>query len=98
MTDADFSELTPCGGCCNSCEFKKKGECQGCRVTHESCVKLWDNGCRIYKCCEEHGVYFCGLCGEFPCKWLSETIVLWDSDGIRRLSELRDEYIKLRKE
>lgn len=60
------------------------------------CVKLWTNGCDIYRCCEEHNAYFCGICCEFPCNWIVSKISEWDKNGIKKLESLRDEYHKMK--
>ncbi|MBP1560799.1 MAG: pyridoxamine 5'-phosphate oxidase family protein [Oscillospiraceae bacterium] len=52
---------------------------------------MWENGCNICKCCKEHSVPFCGLCGEFPCEWLCNTLT-WDKNGIEQLKMLAEEY------
>lgn len=94
----DFYELTPCGGNCTGCEHFRSGECKGCIQSGGECVKMWDKGCEIYKCCQSHGVTFCGICGEFPCEWLKETICRWDEKGIERLQSLGEEYKKQHKD
>ncbi|MBP0955920.1 MAG: hypothetical protein J5997_00985 [Oscillospiraceae bacterium] len=92
--NTDFYELTPCGGNCTGCEHFCSGECKGCIQSGGKCVKMWDKGCDIYKCCQSHGVTFCGICGEFPCKWLKETICRWEEKGIERLQSLGEEHKK----
>ena len=71
----DFSNINPCGDCCDECEYKKNRECKGCREVDGKCVKLWTNECLIYKCCTRHKAYFCGICNEFPCKWIVDKII-----------------------
>lgn len=88
----NFSKVTPCGGNCDGCEHLKSGECRGCRETAGECVKMWQDGCQIFKCCLEHNALFCGLCNEFPCKWIINKIVEWDKDGIEKLKTLGSEY------
>lgn len=88
----DFTNITPCGGDCGTCDFFVKGECEGCLKTSGKCVKMWEKGCDIYRCCTEHNVKFCGLCESFPCEWISEKLTQWDKDGIQRLKRLADEY------
>ncbi len=56
------------------------------------CVKLLSDGCAIYKCCEEHNAYFCGVCSEYPCEWIKNKIAEWDKDGLERLTRLKYEY------
>ncbi len=95
MNKTDFSKITPCGGGCDACDYKENGQCKGCREAEGKCVKLWSDGCEIYKCCNEHNVYFCGVCGEFPCEWIINKIAEWDKDGIERLTKLRNEYLEM---
>lgn len=54
MDKTDFSKITPCGGNCETCGFFHDGGCTGCRESGGKCVKMWENGCAIFKCCEEH--------------------------------------------
>lgn len=54
-------------------------------------MELWENGCKIYECCKKHDVAFCGLCKQFPCEWLKQTLT-WDKDGIKHLYKLKTEY------
>lgn len=92
MERIDFSKINPCGGCCDECGYIRSGECAGCRESEGKCVKLWTNGCEIYRCCEKHNAYFCGICCEFPCNWIVSKISEWDKDGIKKLESLREEY------
>ena len=94
----DFSSITPCGGNCETCGFFHDGSCEGCRKNSGKCVKMWEDGCDIFKCCEEHNVYFCGLCWEFPCEFLKVKIAEWDKNGIYNLKMLADEYREQQKE
>lgn len=89
--DIDFSRITACGGDCTSCEHYRNKTCDGCNKNGGQCVKMWDNGCAICKCCKERGALFCGLCGEFPCELLKNTMT-WEKDGIERLAERAEEY------
>lgn len=91
--NVDFSQLTPCGSDCRRCRFHLFGECLGCLKSEGKCVSLWHNGCKIYSCCVEHGVRFCGLCPEFPCKWLQDNMGKWDKYGIFKLVELKRELL-----
>lgn len=88
----DFSQITPCGGNCSGCKYFIEGNCEGCLTTKGICIKMWEKGCEIYKCCEKHNTRFCGICGEFPCEWLESKIGEWDKDGIVKLEKLADEY------
>lgn len=94
----DFSNINPCGGCCDECEYKKNRECKGCREVDGKCVKLWTNECLIYKCCTRHKAYFCGVCNEFPCKWIINKINEWDKNGIEKLKRLTNAYLLKEKE
>jgi hypothetical protein len=88
----DFKDITPCGGNCSTCRHKENDECDGCRNNQGQCVRLWHDGCDIYKCCLRHEAYFCGLCTEFPCPWLIQKIGEWDAEGIEKLRKLADSY------
>lgn len=90
----DFSCITPCGGNCVDCTHFRNKDCKGCRENGGRCVTMWENGCDIYSCCEKHDAHFCGICTEFPCKWLVGKIVEWDIDGIERLVNLAAVYNK----
>lgn len=87
----DFSNVVPCGGNCTECEYFQNNECKGCNTNGGKCVELWENGCKIYECCQKHDVAFCGLCKQFPCEWLKQTLT-WDKDGIKHLYKLKTEY------
>lgn len=88
----DFSKITPCGGDCSGCVHFTAGECKGCLSNGGICVSMWEKGCEIFKCCEKHGVKFCGLCGEFPCEWIENKLGEWDKDGIEKQKRLAEEY------
>ncbi|MBP3414287.1 MAG: DUF3795 domain-containing protein [Clostridia bacterium] len=88
----DFEKITPCGGNCSDCEKLLTGECKGCLSTDGKCVKMWEGECRIFRCCRENKVLFCGLCSKFPCDYISKTIVEWNKDGIENLSQAAKEY------
>lgn len=88
----DFSQITACGGSCTGCEHFLSEECAGCLSNGGKCVKMWQNGCDICKCCDKHNVSFCGICNEFPCAWLREKFSEWDEKAISRLEELAREY------
>ena len=92
----DFSSVTACGGDCKGCDYYKSGECEGCIKNGGSCIKMWEKSCEICACCKRHNVPFCGLCGVFPCAWITGKISEWDADGISRLKSLaalyRDEH------
>lgn len=94
----DFYEITPCGGNCITCCHYDSGECPGCLENGGRCVKLWADGCDIFKCCKEHNAAFCGLCGEFPCNKVKETIYRWNEKGIEHLKSLKEEYQRQHKD
>lgn len=87
----DFENLTACGGDCTGCQHFICGECIGCNKNGGECIKMWQNGCEICRCCKEHGVRFCGICENFPCDWLEKTLV-WEENGIERLKILGENY------
>lgn len=86
-----FKNITACGGDCTGCDYYIKSECEGCNANGGKCIKMWQNGCGICRCCGEHGVRFCGICEDFPCEWLKNTLV-WEVDGISNLQKLGVEY------
>ena len=92
MNGVDFYKTTPCGGCCDDCQHLINGDCVGCKNSSGKCVKLWIDGCEIYNCCNKHNVLFCGLCDEFPCKWIVSKISEWNPAGIEELSKLATQY------
>lgn len=92
MIKVDFSKIPPCGGDCEQCGFFHDGGCKGCRENGGKCVKMWERECRIFKCCEEHGAYFCGICWEFPCEFLKNNLAEWDNNGVYKLKQLAKEY------
>lgn len=87
----DFSKLTACGGDCSGCERLHEGLCCGCNKNGGIQVSMWHNGCDICECCKNHNVKFCGLCDEFPCEWLKNTLT-WHENGIEQLRKYADEY------
>ena len=87
-----FDSITACGECCTGCRKKAEGLCEGCVESDGHCAEWTQSGgCPIHRCTREHGVGFCGLCGDFPCEWLAKTIV-WRPDALRELKELADRY------
>ena len=88
----DFNKITACGGCCDDCSHFKNETCTGCINNGGSCVKMWANGCEIFKCCKEHNVPFCGLCSEFPCEWIKVKIGEWNPTGIEELLNAAVQY------
>ena len=94
MESIDFSQVTACGECCAGCEKKADGRCEGCIESDGHC-KEWtqSKGCPIHKCARQHGVQFCGLCNEFPCKWLVKK-VSWNPHVVEDLTRLANLYYK----
>jgi ribosomal protein S18 acetylase RimI-like enzyme len=90
----DFSIITPCGECCIGCKKKENGFCEGCIESKGNC-KEWkeSKGCPIFKCAKNHNVQFCGLCNEFPCKWLIEKVT-WNQNIVGDLKKLSEIYYK----
>lgn len=90
----DFAKVTACGECCDGCEKKKDGICKGC-IEADGYVPEWAGSgrCKIHACTREHGVQFCGICGEFPCGQLT-SIIHWNPDIVRHLSALAEQYRK----
>lgn len=90
--DIDFSKITACGECCFGCKKKEDGICEGC-IESDGYCKEWaqSKGCPIYKCAKQHKVQFCGLCFEFPCKWLVEKAT-WNPNIVDDLTELAKKY------
>ena len=88
----DFSAITACGECCTGCRKKAAGECMGCRESDGHCEE-WagSGGCPIHRCTREKGVLFCGLCRDFPCKWLLEKVT-WKQNLAEEMAELAAEY------
>lgn len=89
-----WETLTPCGECCMGCAKKKDGFCRGCIESDGHC-KEWEQsgGCPIFRCAKAHSVSFCGLCPDFPCGWLRETVT-WNPHIAAHLSALAEEYKK----
>ena len=87
----DFSQVTPCGGSCTGCEHYASKKCAGCLVTKGECLKL-GHPCRVYKCCDDRNIKFCGLCDEYPCEFMEKKITAWDPNAIERGRLLAHEY------
>ncbi len=88
----DFSKITPCGGNCSECNHFNNNECEGCVKSGGKCVHMWENGCKIFECCQSHNVKFCGLCEIFPCEYIISKLGEWDKDGIAKQSRLANEF------
>lgn len=65
---------TYCGLDCTGCEFVESQGCKGCIATkgRPFHVSEGQEPCAVAKCAIEHGVTFCGECGEFPCQLLTD--------------------------
>lgn len=87
----DFSHITPCGECCDSCRKRAEGLCRGCLET-DGHYEEWANSgvCPTFACCKEHGIPFCGLCPKFPCDHLP--MLKWRPDCVKELTALADTY------
>ncbi len=88
----NFDVITACGECCETCDKKISGKCPGC-IQADGVVPGWSESgrCRIHSCVKEHGVQFCGLCGEFPCDRIP-SLISWNPNIIEHLTCLRDTY------
>ncbi len=93
----DFLHITPCGGDCRDCEYFNGKRCAGCLENGGKCVHMWEHDCEIFACRTAHNAAFCGVCGEFPCERLKNTLT-WDKDGIANLKRLGEEYRKMKGE
>lgn len=88
----DFTMITACGECCIGCKKKEDGFCKGCIESDGNCQEWAESGgCPIYKCAKEHNVRFCGLCNEFPCKWVLKKTV-WRPDYAEEHRQLANEF------
>lgn len=92
VNEIDFSGITACGECCDGCPKKMSGLCKGC-IEADGFVPEWaESGrCKIHACVREHGVRFCGLCGEFPCERLP-SLIYWNPDITGDLKALAEKY------
>lgn len=88
----DFSAVTACGECCGGCRKKADGTCPGC-IEADGYVPEWaESGrCRVHACARSHGVCFCGICGEFPCKDLA-AMIPWNPRIAQHLEELAGKW------
>lgn len=63
---------TYCGLDCTHCGWKEPCNCQGCVLTKGFAFHCQDKPCPVAACAMSKGISFCGECGEFPCKLLSD--------------------------
>lgn len=63
---------TYCGLDCDNCDWKEPCHCSGCIATKGFAFHCKDEPCPVAACAMEHKVSFCGECGEFPCKLLTD--------------------------
>ena len=90
----DFTTITACGECCVGCAKKIEGLCPGCLEADGKVPEWAQSGvCKVHACAKEHGVQFCGICGEFPCEKLP-TMISWNLGIVEHQTQLRDEYLK----
>lgn len=88
----DFTRVTACGECCVGCKKKEEGLCQGCIESRGNCIEWTQSGgCPISKCALQHHVQFCGLCEDFPCNLLTQT-VKWKTNIVEELTSLATKY------
>lgn len=72
-----------CGIDCDSCKFKSKQNCKGCRQVKGNV--FWGS-CDLYQCNAEKSQEHCGECKQFPCDKLKE----WaSSENPERIDNLR---------
>lgn len=88
----DFTAITACGECCNGCPQKESGYCKGC-IEADGYVPEWAGSgrCKVHACAREHGVQFCGICGEFPCERLT-SVIHWNPNIVEHLHKLAEQY------
>ena len=89
----DFSKITACGECCDGCQKKKDGICNGC-IESDGYVPEWSGSgrCKVHACTRNHNVQFCGLCDCFPCDKLTE-IIHWNKNIIEQQHDLAEKYL-----
>ena len=94
----DFTTITACGERCTDCPKKRGGLCQGC-IEADGYVPEWaESGrCRVHDCTRRHGVSFCGLCAEFPCKQIT-SLIHWKPDIVEQMTALAGQYLEQRAE
>lgn len=82
--------ISSCGIDCDTCEFKKSGECTGCYEVKGKpfWAKDGDSNCDLYECAETKNLAHCGKCRKFPCNMLEEWAKEGDGERIRNLKRL----------
>lgn len=80
-----LEEITACGECCKGCKKCEQGLCPGC-IEADGYVPEWAQSgrCRAHACARVHGAKFCGVCPEFPCEKIHETIP-WNANIVEQL-------------
>lgn len=63
---------TYCGLSCQHCEWKEPCGCQGCISTGGCAFHCGEESCPVARCAIGKGIAFCGMCGEFPCRLLTD--------------------------
>ena len=86
-----------CGLECEGCEFVENCHCGGCIATKGFPFHAENEPCPVAKCAMDHGVIFCGDCGEFPCTLLeSFSYDEEHGDDGARIQRCRDISLALR--
>ena len=57
----DNNLIGKCGFYCGSCPTYIKGECDGCRKSHNI------GDCFTFDCVDKKEIEYCGQCEQFPC-------------------------------
>lgn len=76
-----------CGIDCDSCKFKSKQNCKGCRQVKG---KVFWGSCELYQCNDEKSQEHCGECKQFPCDKLKEWAFSENPERIDNLRKLRN--------
>lgn len=70
--DNGIKITTYCGLDCDNCEWKEPCNCSGCTATLGFAFHCKNEACPVAKCAIGNNLGFCGECGEFPCKLLTD--------------------------
>lgn len=62
--------ISVCGIDCNSCDFMKAGNCEGCRIAAAKGACVWGGRCVTHDCAINQSINHCGYCKKFPCEQL----------------------------